>query len=82
MGIVPYDDVLAYVGSYRNGHGDVAPVDVNGVIHLMLAAVDNLREHMIDADLEQLADAVSASQRETLIRFGAFLERKGSSVRS
>lgn len=76
-----YDDVLAYVGSYRNGNGDVAPFDVNGVIHLMLAALDNLREHMIDADLEQLADSVSAPQRETLIRFAEYLRHSSSAPR-
>lgn len=78
MSNLRYDDVLAYVGSYRNGHGDVAPFDVNGVIHLMLAAVDNLREHMIDADLEQFAESVSAPQREALIRFAEYLKRDPS----
>jgi len=69
-----YDEVLAYVRSYANGHGDEVPYDNNGVIHLMLAAFDNLREHWRDADLDQLRESMTAEQRQDFVRIGQLLD--------
>jgi hypothetical protein len=69
-----YQEVLAYVRSYANAHGENIPYDTNGVIHLMLAAFDNLREHWIDGDIDQLGDAMTAEQRQDFVRIGRLLE--------
>jgi len=70
-----FDEALAYVRSYRNGTGDPGPFDVNGVIHLMLAALDNLRDHLIEGDWDQIAASANEEQKAMLIRLGSFLER-------
>jgi catechol 2,3-dioxygenase-like lactoylglutathione lyase family enzyme len=61
------------VRTYSSRPGDPPPFDVNAVIHLMLAALDNLRAHWIDADLEQIALSATQEQRQHLIRIGEFL---------
>lgn len=69
-----YSDVLAFVLSYANGHGDEVPYDANGVIHLMLAAFDNLREHWLDSDVDQLRETMTAEQRRDFVRIGQLLD--------
>ena len=69
-----YEEVIDYIRNYRNDFGDEIPYDVNGVIHLMLAALDNLREKWVDGDFEQLREPTTHEQRQMLIRIGQFLE--------
>ncbi len=72
------DDVRRFIRQYVNGHGDPAPYDVNGVIHLALAALDNLAERGIKADWEQLADAADEEQKDLLIAIGFWRHVAGS----
>lgn len=69
-----YQDVLAYVRQYKNSQGEDISYDVNAVVHLMLAAFDNLREHWIDGDLDQLGNAMTDEQRQEFVRIGRLLE--------
>ncbi len=71
---------MRYVRTYTNGASEGGHFDANGVIHLMLAALDNLRSHMIEGDWEQIADAATDEQRALLIQLGAYLEQNGSSL--
>lgn len=68
-----YATVHELVRTYSCRPSDPPPYDVNAVIHLMLAALDNLRAHGIDSDLEQLALSATREQREHLIKIGEFL---------
>lgn len=68
-----YASAHDFVRNYSARGGDPPPYDVNGVIHLMLAALDNLRAHRIDGDLEQIALAATREQRACLIEIGEFL---------
>jgi catechol 2,3-dioxygenase-like lactoylglutathione lyase family enzyme len=68
-----YEPVLDFLRSCSSRAEDSPPFDVNGVIHLLLAALDNLKEHWIEADLDQLALAVTPEQRLHLIAIGAHL---------
>ena len=63
-----YESVLEYIRTYRNGHREEVPYDANGVVHLMLAAVENLSNHWIEGDCEQLYESASDEQREAFAR--------------
>jgi hypothetical protein len=59
------DQVKRFLSGYSTEPG---PYDFNGLLHLILVGVDNLREHAIDQDFEDFACAVSDEQ-------AAFLQR-------
>jgi predicted enzyme related to lactoylglutathione lyase len=65
--------VRDFVRSYTSGPEDPPPFDVGSVVQLMLAALENLREHWIEADLDQIACAVTPEQRRHLIEIGEYL---------
>jgi hypothetical protein len=67
------DAALTFVRSYSIQDGDT--YDVNGVIHLLLAALDNLTEHMIEGDWEQLLASADEDQLRMLGRIGKFVEQ-------
>jgi len=62
-----YEDALRYVRSFTNGHGEPVPYDAVGAIHLALAAIDNLAENHVAADLDDLREAVTDRQRAFLL---------------
>lgn len=68
-----YATVREFVHTYSRGPGNPPPFDANAVIHLMLAALDNLRSYWVDADLEQIALSATKEQRQHLIKIGEFL---------
>jgi hypothetical protein len=68
-----YEDVKDFLRSYRNGVGEEIPYDVNAIIHLMLAVVDNLRAHWVEGDREQLQVSISEEQRAFLIELSKIL---------
>lgn len=68
-----YEDVKDFLRSYRNSFGDEVPYDVNGIIHLMLAVVDNLRTHWVEGDGEQLQVSISEEQSAFLIELSKIL---------
>ena len=70
-----FEDVLLFNRNYVNGLGEAAPYDLNGVTHLALAALDNLREHWIEGDGEQILESASQEQKDFLIDLGKFLEK-------
>lgn len=39
------------------------PYDFNGVVHLMLAALNNMREHAMESELEDIGRAMTDDQR-------------------
>jgi len=71
-----FNEALAYVRTYSAEVGDT--YDANGVVHLMLAALDNLSEHFIEADLAHVAESATADQRSLLIKLGRFLEQRAA----
>ncbi len=68
-----YATVLEFVRTLSRRPDDPPPYDVNAVIHLMLAALDNLRAQWVDGDLEQIARSATREQRRHLIAIGEFL---------
>jgi hypothetical protein len=68
-----YDQVEVYIRGFRNAGGDQVPYDVNGVIHFMLAALDNLIDQWTEADFEQIGYSATAEQRQMRVNIGHFL---------
>lgn len=56
---ITYREVQNFVLTYST---DLHPYDPNGVLHLMLVGVDNLREHARESDLVTFACAISDEQ--------------------
>ena len=69
-----YEDVRDYVRHYSNEPGEPGPYDLYGVIYLMLAGFDNLRQYWMDDDLDVLGQVMSAEQRRDFVRIGRLLE--------
>jgi hypothetical protein len=57
-----YEALLQYLRDFTNIGGDPA-YDTNGILMLLLALADNLRECPVaEADLPELAEAITAEQ--------------------
>jgi hypothetical protein len=54
-----YDEVEGFLKTYTT---DPGPYDFNGLLHLILAAVDSIREHALDQDFEDFAHTISDEQ--------------------
>ena len=48
------------------------PYDFNGVMHLMLAALDNIHEHAMESELEDIGRAMTDDQRFFLKKIADF----------
>ena len=46
-----YGDLIDYLRHFTNFPGDPATYDFNGVVHLMLATLDNLKDNALEAEL-------------------------------
>jgi hypothetical protein len=54
-----YSEVKSYLRTYSALE---PPYDFNGLLHVVLVATDNLREHAIDQDFLDFACAITAEQ--------------------
>jgi hypothetical protein len=54
-----YTEVMKYLKTYST---EEPPYDFNGLLHLVLEGVDNLRANAIDADFEDYAASISDEQ--------------------
>jgi len=70
-----YEDLLAYLRHFVNFHGDPVPYDFNGVVHLMLATLDNLSHNASEAELEDIARSLSDEQAAFLLKLADYLGR-------
>lgn len=70
-----YDELVGLVRTYNLGPDNPSDYDFNGVVHLMLAALDNLREHALEAELEDICYSMDDRQREFLQRVAKFAAR-------
>ena len=66
-----YTELEAFLRSWQNALGDEVPYDANGLFVLLLAIVDNLREHTIDADFEGFGETITPEQAAFLARLVA-----------
>ncbi|HEY9283088.1 MAG TPA: hypothetical protein VIP46_06505 [Pyrinomonadaceae bacterium] len=71
---LPYDKVWRYNRYVVNPNGDPVPYDFNGVVHLMLAALDNLRERALDVEIQEIGHSFSGEQKEFFLRVAKSLD--------
>jgi hypothetical protein len=72
-----YEDLLAHLRQVVNLQGDPAPYDFNGVVHLMLATLDNLSRNAPEAELEEIGGSFSDEQAAFFLKLADYI-RKGS----
>jgi hypothetical protein len=72
-------ELLAHIRQFVNSAGEPAPYDFNGVVHLMLAALDNLSHNALEAELEDIGKSFSEEQAAFFLRLADHI-RRGRSV--
>jgi hypothetical protein len=63
-----YEALRHYLRHFTNIGGDPVPYDHNGVVHLMLALLDNLRENALDVDLADIRESMTDDQAAFFLR--------------
>ena len=71
----PYEELLRSIRSFRNAADQQGPYDLVGTVHLLLAALDNLRGHTTSAELEDIAGCFLPEQRRFLLKLCQYLEQ-------
>jgi hypothetical protein len=59
---ITYTDMINYIHTYST-NPNTSPYDFTGVVHLMLAALDNLQMYGCDAELENIGYCLTDTQR-------------------
>ena len=73
-----YEDLLAHLRQFVNFGGTPADYDFNGVVHLMLAALDNLRHNASEAELDDIGESFSDEQAAFLLKLAGRVKRGGT----
>lgn len=76
MGDLNYNDVEEYLREYNLGPENPSDYDFNGVVHLMLAALDNLRARALEGELEDICYSMTDDQRAFLQKIAQYASRK------
>ena len=69
-----YEELCDYLRQFVNAHGDPAPYDFNGVVQLLLATLDNLRQNASDAEIEDIGASLDDEQAAFLLRLAKQLD--------
>ena len=70
-----YEELLHDLRNWHNPHNEPGQYDANGLVQLMLAILDNLREHEPWADLPEIRDAMTDEQAAFFLRLAEYLRR-------
>lgn len=73
-----YEQLESFLRNFVNFHGDPAPYDFNGLLHLVLAGVDSLRENATEQDFLDFSASITDEQAEFL---ATMLSRRTESIR-
>jgi hypothetical protein len=68
-----YEEVEAYLRNFTNPGGDPVPYDWNGVVHLVLAALDSMREHGLEVEFENIGQSMTPQQREFFLKLAEYV---------
>lgn len=66
-----YEEVRAYLREWHNPHNEPGQYDGNGLVHLLLAIVDNLRANEDWANLPATREAMSEDQAAFFLKMAA-----------
>ncbi len=73
-----YEDLIDYLQRFANFPGDPATYDFNGVVHLMLATLDNLKYNALEAELEHIKESFNTEQMAFLLKLADHLREHDS----
>ena len=71
-----YEDLQVFLRNFINFHEDSGQYDQNGLVHLMLAILDNLRANALDVDLEEIGDAFEDDQAAFFIKIADLVRNR------
>lgn len=75
-----YDDVYRTIKEW--GTSTDEPYDVIGVVHFLIASIENLRENALDAELDDIPFSLTQEQANFLIKIAETIkEHKLSSIK-
>ena len=66
MELSTFSELESFLRTYKSWE-DEHVYDYNGVVHLLLALIDNLHENALGAELETIGDSMSGSQKGFLL---------------
>jgi len=62
------------IREFVNGTDDPYPYDFNSVVGFLIAALENLNQHALESELEDLGGSFTSEQREIFIKFAKHVE--------
>jgi hypothetical protein len=68
-----YEELQRYLRHFVNIDGEPGPYDFNGVVHLMLGLLDNLRENALEEELKDIRESLTEEQAEFFIRLADYI---------
>ncbi len=71
-----YEELIGYLRQFINFGGSSTDYDFNGVVHLMLATLDNLRHNALEAELESVGEMFSDEQAAFLLKLAGCIRRQ------
>jgi len=72
-----FEELQRYLRHFVNIGDDPSPYNFNGVVHLMLALLDNLRENALEAELEDIRESLTDEQAAFLLRLAESIRQEG-----
>jgi hypothetical protein len=73
--IKTYRDLLEYLKTVTSTRDDEYVYDVGYIVQLLLAVVDNLQEHTVQGDLDDIAYKFTDPQRQFIARIAEYANR-------
>lgn len=73
-----YEQLESYLRGFVNFGPDPVPYDFNGVVHLLLALLDNLREKALEEELQDVRESMTDEQVTFLLRLADYVRRDDS----
>lgn len=70
-----YEDLLEYLRTYTSWSEDKHLYDLGGIVHLMLALLDNLQAHTNQGDLDNMAYYFTDTQRQFIAQIAEYANR-------
>lgn len=71
-----YEDLQVFLRNFINFHEDSGQYDQNGLVHLMLAILDNLRANALEVDLEEIGYAFEDDQTAFFLKIADFFRNR------
>jgi hypothetical protein len=68
-----YDEIDAYLRNWSS-FNDPQVYDFGGIVHLMVACLDNIAQYGLEAELEDLPHYLTSEQQQFIIRIAAILQ--------